>query len=69
MERVEKLLDSHRPGSTPLRYELLLASGARGAVQLNGESGVRVDADLPGLLRADPGVRAVRVSLDKPWVS
>src|SRR5690554_625490 len=69
MERVERLLDAHRPGSTPLRYELLLASGSRGAVDLNGESGVRVDADLLGLLRADPGVRSVRVALEKPWAN
>ncbi|MGO1540427.1 MAG: DNA polymerase III subunit alpha [Luteimonas sp.] len=66
LERVERLLEPHRPGQTPLRYELL-AAGARGAVDLNGESRVRVDADLLGLLRADPGVRAVRVALDKPW--
>ena len=66
LERVEQMLASHRPGQTPLRYELL-AAGARGAVDLNGESRVRVDVDLLGLLRADPGVRAVRVALDKPW--
>src|SRR5690554_4362664 len=66
LDRVEQMLDAHRPGSTPLRYELL-ATGARGAVELNGDSGVRVEADLLGLLRADPGVRAVRVTLDQPW--
>src|SRR5690606_20256369 len=48
--RVERLLDDHRPGSPPLLHELLLASGACGAVDLNGAAGVRVDADLPGLL-------------------
>ena len=67
LDRVEQLLEARRPGRTPLRYELLLASGARGAVDVNGQSGVRVDADLPGLLRADPAVREVALQLERPW--
>ncbi|AOH37286.1 DNA polymerase III subunit alpha [Luteimonas sp. JM171] len=69
LERVEQMLEERRPGSTPLRYELLLASGARGALDLNGQSSVRVDAELPGLLRADPGVREVELQLERPWTS
>ncbi|MGY0632701.1 DNA polymerase III subunit alpha [Luteimonas sp. A478] len=68
LDRLEKLLQPQRPGQTPLRCEVLLASGACGVIDLNGESSVRVETDLLGQLRADPGVRAVRVALDRPWV-
>ncbi len=67
LDRVEALLQAHRPGQTPLRYEVLSGAGASGTIDLNGASGVRVEADLLGQLRADPGVRAVRVALDRPW--
>ena len=69
LDRLETLLQPQRPGQTPLRCEVLLASGACGVIDLNGESSVRVDPDLLGQLRADPGVRAVRVALDRPWLS
>ena len=32
-----------------------------------GMRAVRVDPELPGLLRADPGVRAVKLVLGRPW--
>ena len=65
-ERVDELLARHRPGPTPLRIDLL-RPGAAGMLDLNGSHAVRVDADLAGALRAVPGVRAVRVAVDKPW--
>jgi DNA polymerase-3 subunit alpha len=54
-----------RPGATPLRLDLL-RTGAAGMLDLNGTSSVRVDADLPGALRAMPGVRAVKLTLSRP---
>ncbi|HET7125590.1 MAG TPA: DNA polymerase III subunit alpha, partial [Lysobacter sp.] len=68
MASVEDILARHRPGNTPLRYELRV-EGAEGRIDLNGSQGVRGDADLPTLLRALPGVRAVRLSVAKPWAS
>ncbi len=66
--RVETLLDGHRPGPTPLRYDLLLPSGSAGCLDVNGSRSVQVDADLVGLLRAQPGVRMVKVAMGhKPW--
>ncbi len=67
LQRVDALLGRHRPGTTPLRLDLL-RDGVAGTLDLNGTSAVRVDADLPGTLRAQPGVRAVRLTLGKPWV-
>ncbi|CAN5662600.1 DNA polymerase III subunit alpha [soil metagenome] len=68
MPRVEALLAEHRPGRTPLRYDLLLPDGAAGTLDLNGTQSVRVDAGLVDRLRAQPGVRAVRVSMGaRPW--
>ncbi len=70
LDRVERVLAQHRPGTTSLRYDLLLPAGTAGTLVLNGGSGVRVDADLAGSLRAQPGVRTVRVSMGhRPWVS
>ena len=68
LERVESLFARHRPGKTPLRYELLLPSGASGKLDVNGSHGVRVDPELPSTLRTLPGVQAVRLSLQRPWV-
>ncbi len=65
-ERVDALLSRYRPGSTPLRLDLL-RDGAAGTLDLNGSHGVRVDADLPAVLRAQDGVRTVRVQLGRPW--
>ena len=53
-------------GATPLLLEATI-QGAVGRLQLNGGRGLRVDAALPGLLRSLPGVKAVRLSLGKPW--
>ena len=69
MARVESLFAQHRPGRTPLRYELLLPNGAAGKLDVNGSHGVRVDADLPSTLRALPGVAQVRLSLSRPWTN
>jgi DNA polymerase-3 subunit alpha len=55
-------------GSTPLLLEAI-TSGAVGRLNINGGKGVRVDAALPGLLRSLPGVRAVKLSIAKPWAS
>ncbi|WP_119718612.1 DNA polymerase III subunit alpha [Cognatilysobacter tabacisoli] len=68
LQRIDALLDKHRPGPTPLRLDLL-CDGAAGMLDLNGPRSVRVDADLPGLLRAQAGVKAVKVALGKPWAS
>ncbi|HRP72260.1 MAG TPA: DNA polymerase III subunit alpha [Luteimonas sp.] len=69
LERVESLFSQHRPGKTPLRYELLLPTGAAGKLEVNGGNGVRVDADLPSTLRSLPGVQAVKLALSRPWVN
>ena len=66
-ERVDALLARHRPGTTPIRYDLLLRDGSAGMLDLNGSQGIRADADLPALLRAEEGVRTVRLSLSRPW--
>jgi DNA polymerase-3 subunit alpha len=65
-QRIDNLLAQKRPGSTPLRLDLL-RTGAAGMLDLNGTSSVRVDADLPSALRAMPGVRAVKLTLSRPW--
>jgi DNA polymerase-3 subunit alpha len=66
MAGVEDILARHRPGATPLRYQLKV-EGAEGRIDLNGSQGVRGDAELPPLLRALPGVRAVRLLVARPW--
>ncbi|MDQ3229682.1 MAG: hypothetical protein M3Q13_08115, partial [Pseudomonadota bacterium] len=66
-ERVDALLAKHRPGSTPIRLDLV-REGVAGTLDLNGGYGVRVDADLAGALRTQPGVQAVKLALSKPWV-
>ena len=68
MRSLEELLAQHRPGQTPLRYDLLLPQGTAGTLDINGSQSVRVEADLPGTLRALPGVRAVKVAITKPWL-
>ncbi len=65
-QRVDALLARQRPGQTPLRLDLL-RDGVAGTLDLNGTQSVRVDADLVGTLRAQPGVRAVKLTLGKPW--
>jgi DNA polymerase-3 subunit alpha len=62
----ERVLQGHA-GSTPLLLEAI-TSAAVGQLSINGGQGVRIDAALPGLLRSLPGVRAVKVSINKPWV-
>ncbi|MGJ7903377.1 DNA polymerase III subunit alpha [Lysobacter sp. 1R34A] len=65
-QRVDALLAKQRPGPTPIRLDLL-RDGAAGMLDLNGAQSVRVDADLVGILRAQPGVKAVKLTLSKPW--
>ncbi|MFP7722825.1 DNA polymerase III subunit alpha [Lysobacter sp. A3-1-A15] len=65
-DRVDALLSKHRPGGTPLRLDLL-RPGAAGMLDLNGTSSVRVDAELMDVLRAVPGVMAVKLALGRPW--
>ncbi|KRB08902.1 DNA polymerase III subunit alpha [Lysobacter sp. Root690] len=67
-QRVDALLAKQRPGPTPIRLDLL-RQGAAGMLDLNGPQSVRVDADLVGLLRSQPGVKAVRLTLGKPWAN
>ncbi|MFC3717152.1 DNA polymerase III subunit alpha [Luteimonas soli] len=70
LDRIEALLAQHRPGGTPLRYDLLLPDGAAGTLDLNGGHSVRADADLIGSLRAQPGVRAVKLAMgSRPWAN
>ena len=69
LESVESLFSRHRPGKTPLRYELLLPTGASGKLEVNGGNGIRVDADLPAILRSLPGVQQVRVAMSRPWAN
>jgi DNA polymerase-3 subunit alpha len=66
--RVDALLARQRPGSTPLRLDLL-REGAAGMLDLNGSQSVRVDADLAGMLRSQPGVRTVKLAFSKPWAN
>ena len=56
----------HRPGPTPLRLDLL-REGVAGMLDLNGTHSIRVDADLPGTLRSQPGVRTVKLAFSRPW--
>ncbi len=70
LHQVETLLAQYRPGTTPLRYDLLLPDGAAGTLDINGSQSVRVDADLIGSLRVQPGVRMVKVAMgNKPWTN
>ncbi|HEY5972965.1 MAG TPA: DNA polymerase III subunit alpha [Pseudoxanthomonas sp.] len=71
-ERIDGLLAKHRPGTTPLRLDLLLRSGEKGVagvLDLNGPKSVRVDTELLDALRAQPGVRTVKVAISRPWVN
>ncbi len=68
-QRVDSLLAKHRPGQTPIRLDLLLRKGTAGMLDLNGGQSIRVDAHLPGLLRSQPGVKAVKLALAKPWAN
>ncbi|MEO5565386.1 MAG: DNA polymerase III subunit alpha [Luteimonas sp.] len=53
-------------GVTPLLIEAITGD-AVGRLSINGGKGVRADAALPALLRGLPGVRVVRLHLNKPW--
>ncbi|WP_043958702.1 DNA polymerase III subunit alpha, partial [Lysobacter sp. A03] len=66
-QRGDALLARHRPGGARVRLDLLLPVAA-GMVDLPASGSVRVDAELAGVLRAEPGVRAVKLALERPWV-
>ncbi|RPE76960.1 DNA polymerase III subunit alpha [Vulcaniibacterium tengchongense] len=68
-QRIDALLAEHRPGPTPIRLDLLLRHGAAGMLDLNGSASVRVDAVLASRLRAQPGVKAVKLALARPWAN
>ena len=71
-ERIDALLDRHRPGRTPLRLDLLLKGpqgGIAGMLDVSGQSAVRIDSKLMEALRADPAVRTLKVRYSPPWAS
>ncbi|HEY0334744.1 MAG TPA: OB-fold nucleic acid binding domain-containing protein, partial [Stenotrophomonas sp.] len=68
--RIDTLLASHRPGRTPVRFDLLVGSPlgiVAGMLDVNGGNSVRVDPQLLDGLRADPAVRTVKVKYNPPW--
>jgi DNA polymerase-3 subunit alpha len=67
LAELQKALSVHG-GPTPLLIEAITAQ-AIGRLSINGGQGVRVDADLPGVLRGLPGVRKVHLQLGRPWAS
>lgn len=72
MDRVDALLAQHRPGGTSLRMDLLLQGRefrVGGLIDLNGPKSVRVDSGLIDALRAQPGIRTVKVAIARPWVN
>lgn len=71
-QRIDEVLARHRPGSTPLRLHLQVGrkgQAASGVLDLNGPSSVRVAPPLLDALRAQPGVRAVKLAIGRPWVN
>lgn len=68
--RIDEVLARHRPGPTPLRLHLQVGrkgQGATGVLDLNGANSVRVAPPLLDALRAQPGVRGVKVAIGRPW--
>ena len=71
-QRVDAVLARHRPGPTPLRLHLQVGrngQGAIGVLDLNGGNSVRIAPPLLDALRAQPGVRAVKVAISRPWAN
>jgi DNA polymerase-3 subunit alpha len=72
-QRVDAVLARHRPGPTPLRLHLQVGrpgqDGATGVLDLNGGNSVRIAPPLLDALRAQPGVRAVKVAISRPWAN
>ncbi len=69
MQKIDDILAQYRPGQTPLRLDLILPGGTAGTLDLNGNQSVRVEADLPGALRAIEGVRTVKIAMSRPWTA
>jgi DNA polymerase-3 subunit alpha len=70
--RIDEVLARHRPGPTPLRLHLQVdrnGQGATGVLDLNGPNAVRVAPPLLDALRAQPGVRAVKLAIGRPWAN
>ena len=65
LDELEKTLAAYR-GETPLMMEVITPQ-AVGRLSINGGNGVRVEADLPAILRATPGIKSVRIAVSKPW--
>ncbi|KRG69048.1 DNA polymerase III subunit alpha [Pseudoxanthomonas dokdonensis] len=72
-QRVQALLEQHRPGATPLRLDLLMAgeddATIAGMLDLNGSEAIRVDTQLLDALRALPGIRMVKPAFYRPWTN
>ncbi|KRG44156.1 DNA polymerase III subunit alpha [Stenotrophomonas pictorum JCM 9942] len=71
-QRIDALLDTHRPGRTPLRVDLLLkdkTGSIAGMLDLGGSGAVRVSTKLIDALREDPAVRTVKVKCSPPWAN
>jgi len=68
LPQFERALHGYTPGNTPLLLEAI-TTDAVGRLSINGGQGIRVDAALPGLLRSLPGVRTVKLQLQKPWAN
>ena len=71
-QRIDTVLARHRPGTTPLRLHLQVGrdgQGATGVLDLNGANSVRVAPPLLDALRAQPGVRAVKLAIGRPWAN
>ncbi|BCT93096.1 DNA-directed DNA polymerase [Lysobacter helvus] len=67
LAQFERALLPYSPGATPMLLEAI-TSTAVGRLNINGGQGIRADAALPGVLRALPAVRTVRLALAKPWI-
>jgi len=70
LPRLDALLAQHRPGKTPLRLDLVMnidGAPAAGMLDIGGTESVRVDSGLLNALRAEAGVRAVKVNFSRPW--
>ncbi len=64
-KQLEHTLARHA-GATPVLIEAI-TTHAVGRLNINGGAGVRADAELPGVLRALPGVLSVRMAFERPW--
>ncbi len=66
-QHLEQLLKT-QPGSTPVLLEVITHAGI-GRLSLPAEHGLAMDGTLPDSLRRLPGIQAVHVQLNKPWIN